>query len=76
MEERQKEMQGGGRCATWEKLSEEKDKDRLEGEHRETGRREYKKGVNGETEMKNSKGHSWEKQKRAKGLFWYLLGGA
>lgn len=54
-------MQDVGRCATREKLNEKKGvyaKDKLEGERRETGRREHKKGVNSETEIKNSEGHS------------------
>lgn len=75
MEERE-EMQDVGRCATWEKLNEEKRvcekyKEKLEGEHRETERREYKKWVSDKTEMKNSKRHSWEKQKSAEGLSHY-----
>lgn len=72
MDEREKEMQDVGRCATWEKLNEEKGvcaKDKLEGERRETGRREHKKGVNSETEMKNSGGIAEKKRRRLNNYF-------
>lgn len=46
MEDREKEIQGVERRAACKKLNEGEDKEKLEGEHRETRRRERKKWVN------------------------------
>lgn len=49
MEDREKEMQGVERRAACKKLNEGEDEEKLEGQHKETRRREHKKWVNGET---------------------------
>lgn len=72
-----REDKPGDGSDTWEKWNEEKgvcksDKEELGDKHMETRRRNHEKER--WIGMKNSKRHSWEKQKRAKGLFQYLLG--